>query len=57
MKPKKIKKLALKKETISVLNDYELSKQKGGSGYLICPSYGCNYSESCFVYCESGLCG
>ena len=30
MEPKKIKKLVIKKETISVLNDYEQSMQKGG---------------------------
>ena len=41
MEPKKIKKLVIKKETISALNDYEQSKQKGGAetGYAMCNDY------------------
>lgn len=39
MEPKKVKKLVISKETISVLNDYEKSKYKGGSDYMICPDY------------------
>ena len=41
MEPKKIKKLVLKKEVVSVLNDYAQSKQKGGAntGYAFCTDY------------------
>ena len=44
MESKKIKKLVLNKETVSLLNDYQLSKHKGGreeeTGLSPCyPSY------------------
>ena len=51
MEPKKIKKLVITKETISVLNDYEQSKHKGGgvdTGYAMCLNYTKNGAEECF---------
>ena len=56
MEPKKIKKLVIKKETISALTDYSQSKLKGGaeSGYSGCLNYtkdGCpklSWEDSCW---------
>ena len=49
MEPKKLNKLTIKKETISLLNDYELSKHKGGTTGF---PYGCvsNYCIPCGTY-------
>ena len=59
MEPKKIKKLTIKKETISVLNDYEMSKQKGGSELSPCyPSYDlkCGSGITCVSACFQDSC-
>ena len=65
METKKIKKLVIKKETISALNDYQLSKHKGGreeeSGlspcYSIYDDAGCpDYSDTCFLNCVTQSC-
>ena len=66
MEPKKLRKLVLKKETISVLNDYSQSKIKGGgacptrliTGYVSHQEVGdCVYhhanSDQTFCICES----
>ena len=54
MESKKIKKLVLKKETISVLNDNEQLKHRGGgdTGYLPCLDYtgGCAIERNTYAY-------
>ncbi len=59
MKPKKIKKLVLKKETISNLTENAMSSIKGGNetdgtGYGMCI---CNPTDNCCYSQYPGSCG
>lgn len=54
MKPKKIKKLTLKKETITNLTDAEMADQKGGATWDL----GCLWSAVAMGACSAvGGCG
>jgi natural product precursor len=54
MELKKIKKLVLKQETISNLNEDGMNKIKGGSGWVTCSGYVACDTSTCVSYLATG---
>ena len=62
MTNKTLKKITLKKETISNLNDNQMNTVDGGTGGTVncsqeCFSGGCGSGDLCSMVCDSGMFG